>query len=89
MHGRVGGLVGGKKLRKGACDLLGRVKNVGPFRELDNTISREPSFADPVKLTGAKLPDGLSVSSRARSPARTQRCATTPLSLCCASGSFT
>ena len=60
MHGRVGGLVGGKKLRKGACDLLGRVKNVGPFRELDNTISREPSFADPVKLTGAKLPDGLS-----------------------------
>ncbi|KAH8081663.1 hypothetical protein JL720_8785 [Aureococcus anophagefferens] len=38
MHGRVGGLVRGKKLRKGACDLLGRVKNVGPFRELDNTM---------------------------------------------------
>ncbi|KAH8058915.1 hypothetical protein JL720_13931 [Aureococcus anophagefferens] len=38
MHGRVGGLVRGKKLRKGACELLGRVKNVGAFRELDNTM---------------------------------------------------
>ena len=38
MHGRVGGLVRGAKLRKGACELLGRVKEVGAFRELDNTM---------------------------------------------------
>ena len=68
--------------------LLSRPRQTRISDGVSRSLVGQPSFTDPVKLTGAKLPDGLSVSSRARSPARMQRCATTPLSLCCASGSF-